>query len=183
MGLGKTVQIIALILSHPRPPGEGSTLSSAKNTLLVVPLAFVDQWRREIEEKTTLNAYIYHDLKREKDLGKLSQWDHIASSEWFQRRASAEDVQSCSSAQGLCLVNWWRVVLDEAHTVKNPSAKVSQAVCAHCVASRISMVPYNHTVSKYGRRYLLGSPIGENFILLRENVLEGTYLQPRESRE
>jgi len=113
MGLGKTIQTLALILSHRRPV-EISTPKSSKATLLIVPLALADQWRREISEKTTLKAYVHHGPKREKDPVKIARWDVVittydtVSSEFFGPKGSKEEV---ITGRGIFRVNWWRIVL------------------------------------------------------------------------
>jgi SNF2 family DNA or RNA helicase len=113
MGLGKTIQTLALILSHRRDTLT-STPQSSRSTLLIVPLALADQWRREISEKTTLKAYVHHGPKREKDPVKIARWDVVittydtVSSEYFGPKGSKEEVVT---GRGIFRVNWWRVVL------------------------------------------------------------------------
>jgi SNF2 family DNA or RNA helicase len=56
MGLGKTVQIISVVVANPSDdPG-------CKTNLIVAPLALLDQWKLEIEMKTTnnLKCLVYH---------------------------------------------------------------------------------------------------------------------------
>jgi SNF2 family DNA or RNA helicase len=96
--------------------GVRSNSKLAKGTLLVVPLALADQWRREIEEKTTLKAYVHHGPKREKDPTRLARWDVVittydtVSSEWFNNKPTDED-EPTIHGRGIFLVNWWRIVL------------------------------------------------------------------------
>jgi SNF2 family DNA or RNA helicase len=103
MGLGKTIQTLALILSHLKTV-DRSIPKDCKSTLLVVPLALADQWRREVKEKTTLKAHVHHGPKRELDPARLARYDVVittydtVSSEYLSNRA-------------LFHVDWWRVVL------------------------------------------------------------------------
>src|SRR5436305_11063724 len=93
MGLGKTIQTLALIITRPRELKEGQKffeITCSKATLLVVPLALADQWRREIVEKTRLKVYVHHGPKRETDPNRISKYDVVittydtVSSEWYR---------------------------------------------------------------------------------------------------
>ncbi len=61
MGLGKTIQMLALILANP-------PTTKPKTTLIVAPVALLDQWKEEILEKSDagLRVYIHHGPNRTK---------------------------------------------------------------------------------------------------------------------
>lgn len=56
MGLGKTVQIMSVMVTNP------SDDPRCKTNLIIAPLALLDQWKLEIDMKTTdnLKCFIYH---------------------------------------------------------------------------------------------------------------------------
>jgi SNF2 family DNA or RNA helicase len=73
MGIGKTLQMIALILSNRKPRDEKEY---CKTTLIVLPVSLIDQWRLEIENKTyegSLSVYVYHGPKRNTDKNVLKK--------------------------------------------------------------------------------------------------------------
>lgn len=123
MGLGKTIQSISLILSNPMKP---STEKDApiKTTLVVAPLALVHQWGNEIREKAPgLRVMVHHGPKRDKDNKDFKTYDVIVTT--FQVVASEHAVNGPLFQQV-----WWRVIVDEAHTIKNHKAKSTIAAYA-----------------------------------------------------
>lgn len=56
MGLGKTIQTIALMVIN------ASNNPTCKTNLIVAPMALLDQWKLEIETKTTngMKCLVYH---------------------------------------------------------------------------------------------------------------------------
>ncbi|KJA26761.1 hypothetical protein HYPSUDRAFT_35906 [Hypholoma sublateritium FD-334 SS-4] len=73
MGLGKTVQMIAVMVKNR------STNPSCKTNLIVAPLALLDQWKLEIEEKTNcgLSCLIYHGQSRTRKKSDLTKHDVV----------------------------------------------------------------------------------------------------------
>ncbi len=116
MGLGKTIQLIALWLNERQEdPQIGPTL-------LIVPMSVVGNWRREIERfAPALRVLVHHGTER-------------LSGREFVREVANHDVVistyglSHRDLDHLAAVDWFRVALDEAQNIKNPSAKQSLAI-------------------------------------------------------
>ena len=137
MGLGKTIQTISTILLNPRPKGEASKLSHkvAKTTLVVAPLALIKQWEREIEDKVedshALRVLVHHGPKRTKRGDDLRKYDIVITT--YQTVMSEHEASSDKPDGpkiGCFGVHWYRIVLDEAHSIKNRNAKSTKAAYA-----------------------------------------------------
>ena len=145
MGLGKTIQAISLILTHPHPrypPGSSYTALSPKSksaadeiphnigrgTLVIAPLALIKQWEREIadrvEDSHKLRVCVHHGPNRAKDPRDLKRFDVVITtyetirSEHGQSKLT-EDSGGDIDAVGCFGIRWWRIICDEAHTIKN----------------------------------------------------------------
>ncbi|KAG9242716.1 SNF2 family N-terminal domain-containing protein [Calycina marina] len=142
MGLGKTLQSISLILTNPRPKVDDETFTKRKLpiglekcTLVVAPLALIRQWEVEIKDKVenshALRVIVHHGPQRTKRFQDLKKYDVVITT--YQILVS-EFGGSSKDKDGIkvgCFgLHWYRVVLDEAHTIKNRNAKATQACYA-----------------------------------------------------
>lgn len=126
MGLGKTIQALALI--HANPPRDPER---CKTTLIVAPLALLQQWPREIADKTKpghkLSVHVFHGRGREINRRALMRYDVVLTN---YDTLCAEYGLTQTKKKGLTLLHpdtWFhRVILDEAHKIKNRRAQTSQ---------------------------------------------------------
>lgn len=142
MGLGKTIQSIALILTNPRPSPSTDTYGRktlAKNvercTLVVAPLALIKQWEAEIKNRVSdshcLRVCVHHGGQRTKNYQDLRKYDVVVTTYQIlvsEHGSSSEDPDGLQV--GCFGLHWYRVILDEAHTVKNRNAKATKACYA-----------------------------------------------------
>lgn len=142
MGLGKTLQSVSLIITNPRPPGsdlvDGKRKFPAemgKGTLVVAPLALIRQWEAEIKDKVAdshaLRVIVHHGPSRTKNFNDLKKYDVVITTYQILVSEWGNSSQETGGLQVGCFgIHWYRVILDEAHTIKNRNAKATQACYA-----------------------------------------------------
>jgi SNF2 family DNA or RNA helicase len=145
MGLGKTVQALALIVARP------SSDRTCRTTLIIAPVALMRQWEKEIQrhinDSHRLKVHVYHGSGKNADFNKLRQFDVVLTtfgtlgSEFKQKekRREAEFVQREQRDPAfrrkvkdkLALIGpecmWYRIIIDEAQCIKNKNTQVSKA--------------------------------------------------------
>lgn len=110
MGLGKTVQAIA-VLAHLKAEG-------ATHFLVVCPASVLINWIREIESRSTLDAYRVHGPERD-----------TALAEWIRNGdAAVTTFDVLNTLDVPDNVPLGMLVVDEAHYVKNPGTRRSRAI-------------------------------------------------------
>lgn len=134
MGLGKTLQAISLIVSNPKPEkGEKAWKkqfeSVERTTLVVAPLALLRQWEQEIKDKVTpsrrLKVLVHHGPQRTKRSLDLARYDVVITT--YHSLLSEHGTTAAKGHEGCFGIRWFRVILDEAHTIKNRNAKCTKA--------------------------------------------------------
>ena len=143
--------------------GETSTLPDAAGpgaTLIVCPLSVLSNWETQIREHTdgSLSVYKYHGTGRVGDAAFLASQDVVITT---YGTLAAE-----GTFGGLGKTRWLRVVLDEAHNIKNPHSQ--QAVAARGLTAT--------------RRWAIsGTPI-QNRLADVHSLLSFVRLQPLDDR-
>ncbi|ERS99379.1 hypothetical protein HMPREF1624_04579 [Sporothrix schenckii ATCC 58251] len=137
MGLGKTLQAISLILTNPKPtkdmPGWKKHYEKITGgTLVVAPLALIRQWEAEIKEKVSrdppLRVCVHHGPQRTVRPRDLAKFDVVITT--YQILVSEHGHSSSALQSGCFGLHWYRIILDEAHSIKNRNAKMTKACCA-----------------------------------------------------
>lgn len=109
-------------------------------TLIICPLSLLHQWKIEIQErfrKDTLRVHIYYGDERGNSAattGAINASDVVLTtygvlSKEFERQA----LNQSSSLIALYAIQWQRVILDEAHSIKNRATTYFKA-CAELTA-------------------------------------------------
>lgn len=123
-GLGKTLMTVALIMGHMSPKCRGGARSK---TLILVPVSIIWQWVNEIKR-------FWPDARIHINYGN----NKFTSLAWARGEA-IRDYDICISGYSsvfgtdkdskyhqtlLHKVDWWRVIIDEAHVIRNHSSKI-----------------------------------------------------------
>lgn len=105
---------------------------NVKTTLLVSPLSTIANWEEQIKQHTapgTLSCYVYHGANRYKDIEKLAQYDLVITTYGSVASEFAHRSKKKEGAYPLEEINWFRIVLDEAHMIREQSTQQSKAIC------------------------------------------------------
>jgi len=104
-------------------------------TLVVAPLALIKQWESEIKSKVSashgLDVLVHHGPSRTKSSLELKKYDVVITT---YQTLTSEHASSSDKEDGVKIgcfgVYWYRVILDEAHSIKNRNAKSTLACYA-----------------------------------------------------
>ncbi len=133
MGMGKTMQVIALLL-HSKATGP---------TLIVCPLSVLSQWESELRRRVapgTLKVVVFHGPNRATSVSELQSCDVVlttyATLSLEGNEAADRSSKKRQRPKQLVLeMEWYRVVLDEAHQIKDRSTKTAKS-CFQIKATR-----------------------------------------------
>ncbi|KAJ5739736.1 hypothetical protein N7533_012520 [Penicillium manginii] len=152
MGLGKTVEMIALMSLNKRPEQvkpdpDGLRVSGA--TLIITPPAILEQWKQELEQHAPkLRVHHYTGIKRTQQqsddlvVEEIADFDvvlttyNVISREIHYAGATPtrnlrHEKRFATRKTPLVRISWWRVCLDEAQMIESGvsnAAKVARLI-------------------------------------------------------
>lgn len=102
---------------------------------MVAPLALIKQWEAEIKNRVsdshTMRVCVHHGPQRTKRFEDLRKYDIVITTYQILVSEHGSSLQTADSPSAGCFgLHWYRVILDEAHTIKNRNAKATKACCA-----------------------------------------------------
>jgi SWI/SNF-related matrix-associated actin-dependent regulator of chromatin subfamily A3 len=155
MGLGKSLSMIALIASDQthtqldpdasvlpsgRPPSRKKSVRSYHpTTLLIIPSSLIQTWDTQLIRHLhhgALRWFKHHGTQRLTKVSRLHDYDIVIST--FQTVSSEYKSHSTGSSVLFSTI-WHRIVLDEAHCIRNQNTITAKAICTLQGRSRWAM--------------------------------------------
>ena len=125
-GLGKTLMMLSLCVENRLPSG--------RPALLIAPSHLIYNWQLEIDkhfQKGTFKVLIYHGNKRKNiDIDTYNyDYDIIITSYALVARDYDKDTDGFM-IESIFQANFGRIILDEAHKIRDRSRITSKSICA-----------------------------------------------------
>ncbi|ETS80390.1 hypothetical protein PFICI_07919 [Pestalotiopsis fici W106-1] len=154
MGLGKTLSMLALIcssLDYEETLVHGNQNSRYQGTLIVAPMSTLYGWETQISEhihEGQMRRVIYHGPGRESLANRFEDYDVVITT-YETLRAECGSPEKSSP---LLSWKWLRVVLDEAHHIRNRAKQAFRSVCALNCRYRwcLTGTPIHNSLDDYG---------------------------------
>jgi DNA repair protein RAD16 len=130
MGMGKTLQTIALIASQP----------VYGPTLVICPVVALYQWRDEIAKYTPpdhLKIMLFYGNQRANDVDEICKYDIVLTTYAVVESCFRKERTGFTRKGGKVFedstvhkITWGRIILDEAHSIKDRSCSTARSVFA-----------------------------------------------------
>ncbi|KAI8630271.1 SNF2 family N-terminal domain-containing protein [Xylariaceae sp. FL1651] len=149
MGLGKTLSMLALICSRlDSLQVENVKTQKSRATLIVAPKSTLHEWQTQITRHIRtgqLSVLVYHGPNRHRLSSQFEDIDIVLT--------TYEILRSEHTLKGpLFSQLWWRIVLDEAHHIRNRESQAFEACCQVRALYRwcLTGTPVQNSLQDYG---------------------------------
>ncbi|KAL7792443.1 SNF2 family N-terminal domain-containing protein [Trichoderma ceciliae] len=142
MGFGKTLTMISLIATDNNIPNGGrgdfyedATLPSSSTcrtlTLIVVPVSLLSTWEEQLREHVHDGALLWHRHYGKARLNNATDLPANCNMVLTTYQTLSSDWRNSTGSQTspLYSISWRRIVLDEAHVIRNGLSQVAKAIC------------------------------------------------------
>ncbi|KAF2273459.1 uncharacterized protein EI97DRAFT_452386 [Westerdykella ornata] len=144
MGLGKTLTMLALIATDletsdttPLLDRNDSHQRPVQATLVVVPQPLLGTWERELSTHFVPDSVRFrrhHGRSKVADVGDIDAAHVILTT--YHTLSADYKVHRQMAGHVMFSVRWKRIILDEAHVIRNMKSLLSHAICALHATSR-----------------------------------------------
>jgi SNF2 family DNA or RNA helicase len=178
MGLGKTLSMLSLVAetvteAHKfkikqlsQDLQQYGLVRNAKGTLIICPTSVLSNWTEQMRTHVIagrLTCYVYHGAGRITDVEQLAKFDVVFTT---YGTVAAEWSDSLGKRKALASLNWFRIVLDEAHTIRNSNTRSAKGTCALSAQRRwaVTGTPVQNRLEDLGAliRFLRIKPFDES---------------------
>lgn len=143
MGLGKTLSILALAASTradardfegeevpPTDPGERKVFFQSRATLIICPLSVINNWVEQVSAHMDMDQVrirVQHGSTRLTDPKALKDHDVVITT--YHQIANEYSGRAYRGISPMSQINWFRIVLDEAHMIRTSKTQMAKSVC------------------------------------------------------
>ncbi|KAK4080422.1 hypothetical protein Trihar35433_1527 [Trichoderma harzianum] len=113
------------------PLGLTPVSRNTKSTLIICPLSTITNWEEQIKQHVApgkLSYHIYHGPNRIKDLARLAQFDIVITTYGSVSNELSSRRKAKTGSFPLEELGWFRIVLDEAHMIREQTTMQFKAI-------------------------------------------------------
>ncbi|KAF2833695.1 hypothetical protein CC86DRAFT_461991 [Ophiobolus disseminans] len=158
MGVGKTLSMIALIASDKDANATGTwpirqdvQASSLNSTLVIVPLSLLTVWETQLKNHVhsgRLTWCTHHGKRRFRPINTVRPPDIVFTT---YQTVERERRKKSPTNESLFSHHWKRIILDEAHIIRNHNTATASAISALRATSRwaVSGTPIQNNLTDF----------------------------------